>query len=959
MALIGEDLKDSLQLQIKTREEKLGNPLPNTSNIIYANSNTSWIRAASSVDVINGNTTHAGLNDLGIIDNGKGNKFANEGILFGGVSTNNSPSSQFQAFTTDYDLESQQSGKYGWGGNYEKWGFSPPPAIQSITIKSLNRGAIRKAELNILVHNPDQFRIIDALYLRLGFTILVEWGHSVYYDNNGNLVQNPIYNTRPFDTFMGNPQTTGTAFQKQDVGVPLETPGQDLSPLPLYAQVTQEIEAEKERQNFNYGGFIGHISNFNWSYNKDNTYNINLSVITRGGLIDSLTMNHTSNSSKSNSEGYTHIFSEQLNTWKELANSDNLPLSSDRNSNITYNAASMYEDNENFQNQKRLFKDVNFKKDGELLQIVFNNPSSKQVYCSLSLLFRLIKEKCLFYDETFNPIININAEYNTSFMLTHPFQSSLNPAVCVIPSTTPLISVTKKVKREGKEEKIVETETAHNILGGIENSFRTDNPFKGDIMGILVNLNYVTDTFNNALNTEGDVPLNTFIENLFIGINKSIGSLNSFHLSYDDTINEYQIYDDNTIPGTETKTPPQGQINVYRNKEEEVGLGSFVKDFKISSKIFPKIQNAVAIAAQNPDEGTIGEKVGSYQRLNRGLKDRISNGTFQSHEDIGKEKEDFVPYKKYEQIIYNISKHLKKTYIENKYPEIYNIKDLESSFPKVLTGDLQWRSKEKEISPPFFVPIEISLTLHGLSGFKLFQKFDIGPDYIFPSYIPKNLNYIIQGITHDLKSNEWTTTLNTLCWTADPLPNQNPIALEYPIVGCPTTVASPSPVEDAPPENPTPNADRLREILKNLGYNEKGNQIANAGDITSEMADYAIRVFTTIKSERPDINVRVTGGNDLFHQNVPYISRHSLGRGLDFVITPVNVNNVNEIETILKGFAAGNYALARYLNEYSSPSKQATGDHFHISWGAGTEAQNEIDLAKAEGENNQFDIYQI
>ena len=62
-------------------------------------------------------------------------------------------------------------------------------------IQALNKGSIRKATLMLTAHNPDQFRIIELLYLRLGFSILVEWGHNMYYDNDGNL---DIYNKASF-----------------------------------------------------------------------------------------------------------------------------------------------------------------------------------------------------------------------------------------------------------------------------------------------------------------------------------------------------------------------------------------------------------------------------------------------------------------------------------------------------------------------------------------------------------------------------------------------------------------------------------------------------------------------------------------------------------------------------------------------------------------------------------------
>ena len=74
-------------------------------------------------------------------------------------------------------------------------------------ISALNKGSLRKAKVMLTAHNPDQFKMLEILYLRLGFSILIEWGHTHYYDNDGDLQQAP-FNTTPFSNF----------FEKKDVG---------------------------------------------------------------------------------------------------------------------------------------------------------------------------------------------------------------------------------------------------------------------------------------------------------------------------------------------------------------------------------------------------------------------------------------------------------------------------------------------------------------------------------------------------------------------------------------------------------------------------------------------------------------------------------------------------------------------------------------------------------------------
>ena len=148
--------------------------------------------------------------------------------------------------------------------------------------------------------------------------------------------------------------------------------------------------------------------------------------------------------------------------------------------------------------------------------------------------------------------------------------------------------------------------------------------------------------------------------------------------------------------------------------------------------------------------------------------------------------------------------------------------------------------------------------------------------------------------------------------------------------------AAGAPATDTGPpfDGPTPNADLLRSAILNLNYEEKGDEIANGGDITADMAKYGIAVLEKIKEIYPNIKVRVTGGNDKYHQSLDYNSRHKAGKALDFVISPVNQQNVDGIVKILQGFSAGDSNF-RFLNEYKDPTKAATGKHFHISYRTG------------------------
>jgi hypothetical protein len=73
---------------------------------------------------------------------------------------------------------------YGFGGT--AMGFQPTPGIIDVSIDCVNRGSIRKATVTLKAYNRYQFSIIEMLYLRLGYTMMLEWGWDKYAVKNGN-----------------------------------------------------------------------------------------------------------------------------------------------------------------------------------------------------------------------------------------------------------------------------------------------------------------------------------------------------------------------------------------------------------------------------------------------------------------------------------------------------------------------------------------------------------------------------------------------------------------------------------------------------------------------------------------------------------------------------------------------------------------------------------------------------
>lgn len=292
--ITGEVFDDGVIKQIDKRQEFLGARYKTDKHLIFQNNQSSFLRLASSVNVGYSNINFSDylleqalndelsdeessqLNDLltagsnqlksrGIDESFTGMDLAKACVLFGGtVGLNNglNPETKFGIFNSNDDPISTIAA-YGWGGISK--GYVPFPGIKDAKIGFYNRGALQKAEVNIKVNSLDQLQIFDILYFRIGYTMLLEWGHNTWLDNEGNLKERNEFVTEPFEKFF----TKGTSQQ----------------------DIIQSIKTQRDNDSYNYDAMLGKITNFKWKFNDDGSYDINLNLIGMGDIIESLKVN--------------------------------------------------------------------------------------------------------------------------------------------------------------------------------------------------------------------------------------------------------------------------------------------------------------------------------------------------------------------------------------------------------------------------------------------------------------------------------------------------------------------------------------------------------------------------------------------------------------------------------------------------------------------------------------------
>jgi len=269
--LTGNVFDDGVIDQIEARQTFLGARYKTDSNLIYGNNTTSFLRLASSVNV-----EPDRLKERSLSETLQGDLLAKSCVLFGGtvgIDDTLNPKRKFgivdNGGSGEYDYVSTIAA-YGWGG-IDK-GFSPMPNIESADISFYNRGALQKATVKIKVSSLQQLQIFDLLYFRIGYTMLLEWGHNIWLDNNIDLEKNP------------NPIITRTQFTTE--------PFKDFFTVGKSQQdIVKSISKQRKDENYNYDAMLGKVTNFTWKFNDDGTYDIDLNLIGLGDIIESLKIN--------------------------------------------------------------------------------------------------------------------------------------------------------------------------------------------------------------------------------------------------------------------------------------------------------------------------------------------------------------------------------------------------------------------------------------------------------------------------------------------------------------------------------------------------------------------------------------------------------------------------------------------------------------------------------------------
>lgn len=199
---------------------------------------------------------------------------------------------------------------YGDGGivsdaTSDGYGIVPMPGIINANIRTKSAyGSLKEAKVNFVCHNQHQLEVLEMLYMRPGYAVLLEWGWSPYVDNDGKLINE-------FRTV------------EDEIGSELL-----FSNNVLQSDIYNSIFKLKSKSSSNYDGMLGYIKNFGFQARPDGGFDCFVELISAGEMLDSLTANSFNKFNPSPKENLTgeSIKFEQLGIYSIIEQLTNISI---------------------------------------------------------------------------------------------------------------------------------------------------------------------------------------------------------------------------------------------------------------------------------------------------------------------------------------------------------------------------------------------------------------------------------------------------------------------------------------------------------------------------------------------------------------------------------------------------------------------------------------------------------
>lgn len=724
---IGSPVSPLVAAQIAARKKVIEKKVGKTNeDLIYLNAKTGWIKLSSSVNTLSPGQImqlRGGMDPTSILGS---NERAGTNILLGGLLKPD------RGLREGIDTSGAYNQNAAYNNRKDSTGIRPMPGITSMNVKSKNTyGTLREAEVRFICWTLEDFELMEELYLRPGYTVLLEWGHSMYIDNSGVLHKDI--------------ETIGNHYFANGVKM---------------SQLTKDIATIRKSTHNNYEAMIGYIKNFSWSYTADGGYDCSVSIISTGEILESIQLrfdpaqrgaeleDSTTEEGKEQRKSIYHYFINKISEIEQTSfNIDTIREAIKPVGDNLLEGHLMY------------YQDVQL--DGWLDEDTPMHWMSLRLYLDIFNTLICPVDTTKIKGTPDRTVSKFNTDFTkSSKFLTSPEHFSIDPVTCVL--------VKKAELETGETIQVDSPQTGVAPLGDVD-----------DVLNIYISLPYLKTVLDGALDKDGklDKSIYDITETLLEGINTALGGINDLGLAYDeeDEGGTWYIVDRNNTP-EDTQDHPVFIL---------AGIESVFTDVGISSKISNEIGSQISIAAQGSASGT-NEYVENILRWNAGTIDRIK--VVKTTVDKSVIATAAEAKKELEERTATWLTDVVDAFDDFNSNSGYDKEDMEA----IKTMHAEWtvanvvtKYRVQNKAPlPGLVPVELSFKTDGIGGFIIGQAFKIGAG-ILPSKYQDRFGYIITGLEHIIDSkNRWETSITTQFYSIE-----KPSDLEVQAAGQPPGVS--------------------------------------------------------------------------------------------------------------------------------------------------------------------------
>jgi hypothetical protein len=764
--IVGEGFENYVVGQITKRQEILGKPKKTSQNLIWENSRTGFVKLASS----------ANINNLGDFGGGftASSQLAERYVLFNGItdeiSTRSPGIETLQRGGIDPRGFATNTGAYGLGGT--QWGFNPMPGITTANIRSEAMGSLRTATVSVRANNRDQFELINTLYLRLGYLMLLEWGHNCYYKNN--------------DTFV------------DDTTVSLVDPF--IEAKYSYNEFLKQIQERRELTNGNYDALIGKVVNFNWTFNKDGSYDITIIIRSVGDVIESLKANVLSNSVTVDNpavvtsiSNLSQFLTRQLGSalqgvslpttttgggegfnavdpafGKPTSNSIVVAFSKAHSIGARF-AEIQYKFYETYSGKSPKTSNANGMQflpvDGDIKEYIVQEYGNglTSLYVRFGTFLETLDELVIPNIKDGGKIVSFGDTIdkgNRILAYSPGRQISSDPRICTFRKTLGEYTISPEA-----------TDPFHTVGN---NSYIK-------LMNVYFNFVFILKLLEDLKDKDGKVPLVDLLNAMWKGYCKATGNYNNITVRIDEDSNQIIFVDETALPDREAlllnKNYAKFDVYGFETVSGSMVGGSFIRDLQLRTEITPQLATMITVGSTANGYVT-GQDATTLSNLNKDTTPRISSELI-SPQTPSTEPADANPptETRYPEAITSYENFVKTIGFNPAIPAPDNLpqwnEDAFTNFTSTQTQLLEYEQQFETntarkttniyASSPNngFLPFNLSLTMDGLSGMKIYQRYTINSTFL-PKMYSNTVDFIVKSINHTIQNNTWLTNIESI-----------------------------------------------------------------------------------------------------------------------------------------------------------------------------------------------------